>query len=114
MTSALREATDKLSEILSEPIILIQGEGLARYRHAVFIRMLSEPWRVKAACLGTDTATWFGEVWWDTWEGGEDLEALEADAYGRLEGDLTAHERADVMAALTALDDFKQQRSNRA
>jgi hypothetical protein len=85
---------------------------LRDYGWSVYVRMLANPWRVKAAITGeTD---WYGEPHWYPDEGGEDLEALEALALVKLDGsDLTTLERADVEAALDALFDFRQRRDAR-
>jgi hypothetical protein len=85
---------------------------LRDYGWSVYVRMLGNPWRVKAAITGeTD---WYGEPHWYPDEGGEDIDALEALALVKLDGtDLTTLERADVEAALDALDDFRQRRKNR-
>ena len=87
------------------------SDALTRYRDACFRRMLSNPWRVKAACMGTDTADWSGEIHWPPEDGGEDFDDLERLAQERLDrGDLTKMEVAELEAALGALDDFRQQR----
>lgn len=104
MTSALREATDRLSEILSEPLILIQGEGLARYRHAMFVAMISNPFKIKAALV-------LGQCW-EHFE--EDLDALDQRAFELLDaGGLSPTRRAEIEAAQTAIDDIRQQRMGR-
>lgn len=73
------------------------------YYRATLMRMLCNPWRVKAAILGVDQCDWS--------HGTESLDELEAAANDRLETGLTALERLDTEAALEALDDFRQQRS---
>jgi hypothetical protein len=88
------------------------NQTLRDYGWSVYVRMLANPWRVKAAITGeTD---WYGEPHWYPDEGGEDLDLLEDLALVKLDGsDLTTLERADVEAALDALDDFRQRRDAR-
>jgi hypothetical protein len=87
-------------------------KALRDYQWSAYVRMLANPWRVKAAITGqTD---WYGEPHWYPDEGGEDLDLLEDLALVKLERtDLTTLERADVEAALDALFDFRQRRQAR-
>lgn len=87
-------------------------DALSDYRFKRTNRMLNDPKLVKQAITGE--CTWYGYTWSFVDEGGEDLEALEFAAHERLDaGGLSALEIADVHAALSAIDDFRQQRNAR-
>jgi hypothetical protein len=84
-------------------------DTIREYKFRRTNQMCADPSLIKRA-LGLP-AIWYGYPWSDPRDGGEDIEQLENLAFDKLERqDLTALEVADLESALTALDDFRQQR----
>ena len=87
-------------------------DSLGDYKFRRTNEMCADPKLIKVA-LGLP-AIWYGLPADDVRDGSESLSDLEDTAYARLaRDDLSPLERADLQAALSALDDFQQQRNAR-
>lgn len=93
----------------------IPGRSTFDLIFAAYRRMITNPFYVRLAIYPDNpNPIWAGDPAWYPDEGGEDLDELREAIWARQErGGLTEVERANLDAALMALDDFGQMRKDR-